>query len=396
MPAIRRVELTRVRVEKAGARAVAYRIWDAKVPGLCLRVLPSGTKTFEVHVGRNASTKLGRYPVVTLDAARTRAQARLGDFAKTGEHPRKRKLVTLSDFLRDRYAPWFNAEHKNGQRNIDAIESQFADWLERPMSEITAWKAEKYKAKRLKEDDVSPATVNRDLVRLKALVAKAVEWQVLKENPLSTVKRAKGESDAIVRFLSDAEEKTLRKALDERDKRAKLRRASGNAWRSKRDRDALPSIAGYVDHLQPMVLLSLNTGMRRGELTSITWDDVDMRRKIVTIRGGYSKAGRTRHIPLNAEAIEVLKRYRKQHSGEGRIFPVLDVKKAWGPLLAKAKIQTFRWHDLRHSFASRLVMKGVDLNVVRELLGHSDLAMTLRYAHLAPEHKAAAVERLVR
>jgi len=144
-----------------------------------------------------------------------------------------------------------------------------------------------------------------------------------------------------------------------------------------------------------MVLVSLNTGMRRGELTSITWDDVDLRRKVVTIRGGYSKAGRARHIQLNSEAVEVLKRYRKQHTGEGRIFAVHSVKKAWGELLTKAKISGFRWHDLRHSFASRLVMKGVDLNTVRELLGHSDLTMTLRYAHLAPEHKAAAVEKLI-
>src|SRR6201999_4559603 len=102
---------------------------------------------------------------------------------------------------------------------------------------------------------------------------------------------------------------------------------------------------------QPMVLLSLNTGMRRGELTSITWNDVDLRSKVVTIRGGYAKAGRARHIQLNSEALEVLKRYRKQHTGEGRIFPVHSVKKAWGQLLTNAKISDFRWPDLRHSFA---------------------------------------------
>jgi integrase len=395
MPTIKRVELTRARVEKSSPKPAAYRIWDAKVPGLCLRILPSGTKTFEVHVRRNASTKLGRYPHVTLDAARARAKARIGDFAKSGEHPRKRKIVTLRDFLDERYAPWFNAEHKNGERNIDAIEAQFEDHLNRPLTELTAWKVEKYKAGRLKKG-VSPATVNRDVVRIKAALAKAVEWELLKEHPLKTVKRAKGEADAVVRYLSEAEEKALRKALDERDRRAKVRRASGNVWRSERGREALPSIAGYVDHLQPMVLLSLNTGLRRGELTSITWDDVDARRKILTIRGGYSKAGKARHIPLNAEALGVLKRYRKQHSEDGRIFPVHSVKKAWGQLLTKARISSFRWHDLRHSFASRLVMKGVDLNTVRELLGHSDLKMTLRYAHLAPEHKAAAVEKLVR
>lgn len=91
----------------------------------------------------------------------------------------------------------------------------------------------------------------------------------------------------------------------------------------------------------------------------------------------------------------MLRSLRKQQEGEGRLFPIACPKKAWNALTAAAKIENFRFHDLRHTFASKLVMAGVDLNTVRELLGHGDIAMTMRYAHLAPEHKAAAVERLV-
>ena len=75
--------------------------------------------------------------------------------------------------------------------------------------------------------------------------------------------------------------------------------------------------------------------------------------------------------------------------------PLEDIKSAWLPLVGAAKVSAFRFHDLRHTFASKLVMAGVDLNTVRELLGHADLKMTLRYAHLAPEHKAAVVAKLV-
>jgi len=101
-------------------------------------------------------------------------------------------------------------------------------------------------------------------------------------------------------------------------------------------------------------------------------------------------------MPLNREAVDVLTKWQKQHESKGVLFNVRDVKKAWGALMIDAKIEGFNFHDLRHSFASRLAVAGVDLNTVRELLGHADMKMTLRYAHLSPEHKAAAVELLGR
>ena len=109
------------------------------------------------------------------------------------------------------------------------------------------------------------------------------------------------------------------------------------------------------------------------------------------------------HIPMNLTLIKTLMAWKEQtgRNGNDLIFPspktggVMDnCKKAWASLLKEANIVNFRWHDMRHDFASQLVMKGADLNTVRELLGHADMKMTLRYAHLAPQVKRAAVEML--
>jgi len=157
--------------------------------------------------------------------------------------------------------------------------------------------------------------------------------------------------------------------------------------------------------LTTIVLLALNTGMRKGEIFNLDWRDVDLVGAQVTVRGEGAKSGQTRYIPLNSEAVDVLTSWRATTTQpDGYVFPgrgdsddgrLDDVKKAWLPVVKAAKLQMFRFHDLRHSFASKLVMAGVDLNTVRELLGHADLKMTLRYSHLAPEHKAAAVAKLL-
>jgi len=149
-----------------------------------------------------------------------------------------------------------------------------------------------------------------------------------------------------------------------------------------------------------MVVASLNTGLRRGELFSLTWDNVAVASRVLTITGATSKSGQTRHMPLNDAAFEALAAWRNQTAGHGLVFPSADGRrfdncnKSWRGLLRDAEIAGFRWHDMRHEFASKLVMAGVPLNTVRELLGHADLSTTLRYAHLAPDHTAEAVQRL--
>ncbi|MBA8888887.1 integrase [Dokdonella fugitiva] len=373
MPAIRRQTLTKADVESAKPRESAYRLWDAKVPGLCLRVLPSGVKTFEAHVARGVSRRLGRFPVLTLEAARTKAIAALANPEAPAKPP---KVETFAEFLDERYGPWVKAERKAGAATLASIKATFADSLTKPLSAITAWQIERFKADRLRAG-IKPATVNRDLVRIRAALSKAVEWGMLPEHPLRTVKRAKGADDSRTRYLTAVEEKRLREAL--------------GALRLKRR-----------EHLVPLVLVAMNTGLRRGELFGLRWGDVSLDRAQLTVSAATSKGQIARHVPLNSEALETLVAWKpKGAKADDLVFAgaeggrLTNVNKSWAHLVDQAKLDDFRFHDLRHHFASRLVMAGVDLNTVRELLGHTDIKMTLRYSHLAPEHKANAVAKLV-
>src|SRR5205823_1819498 len=143
------------------------------------------------------------------------------------------------------------------------------------------------------------------------------------------------------------------------------------------------------------VLLSMNTGLRRGELLKLRWSSIDFAHQLLTVEGPTSKTRQTRHVPLNDEAMSVLTRWREQSGNRQRVFEIATgMKTAWPHLLKRARIAGFRWHDLRHHFASRLVQRGVPLNTVRDLLGHSSIAMTLRYAHLAPDQRREAVDKL--
>jgi len=164
----------------------------------------------------------------------------------------------------------------------------------------------------------------------------------------------------------------------------------------------------HPEHIEELEI-ALHTGMRRSEqYQRIEWSSVDLARKDLHIPN--SKNGQGRHIPLNAEARAAFERLRKARIGEGPIpiapegpiFMGLGGERLMSPrhwfedAVRKAGLRNFTWHDLRHTFASRLVMADVDIRTVAELMGHKSIQMTMRYAHLAPEHKLVAVERLAR
>jgi integrase len=274
------------------------------------------------------------------------------------------KKITFADFL-DEYLPWASV---NKGANTYALNRFCADRLRETftgyLAGLTAKQAEEYKVKR--RQAVSPATVNRELALLKHMCTKAVEWGYLKANPLASVKFLK-EPPGRLRYLT----------LEEMD--------------------AL--LAACSPHLRPIVITALHTGMRKSEILGLTWQDIDFGAKTITVR--QTKNNEPKVIPMNQSLYEELQRLpRRLHSAyvfcnvQGERYD--EVKRSFKTACRKAGIVDFRFHDLRHSFASHLVMNGINLKTVQHLLGHKDIRMTLRYAHLSREHLQAAVGKLDR
>ncbi len=234
----------------------------------------------------------------------------------------------------------------------------------RRIRSITPANVETYRATRLTEASV--ATTNRELAFLKCVFNDAIENHLADENPVRRVKLLE-ENNARVRWLSDEEESRLFDALD-------------------------PLGASAT-------LLALHTGLRQEEQFKLRWEYVDLAKGIITVP--RSKHGQVRYVPINDTARSVLLGLRNDtawvfpsRKRTTTIKPDNFILRHFKPALRQAGVENFRWHDLRHTFASRLVMAGVDLRTVQDLMGHKTIAMTLRYSHLAPEHLYAAVQKL--
>lgn len=220
----------------------------------------------------------------------------------------------------------------------------------------------------MKRGGLSGSTVNRYRSLVSSVFSFALRSGRVRANPCARVKRYR-ENDSRVRYLRDDEEERLRKIIQ-------------------------------AEHpaREPEMDLALYTGMRRGEQFTLKWNDVDLDAGILTVRG---KTGR-RFIVVNSGVRKALEKLRLLKSKASEyVCPETkgDGQRDWRRWLEKAAkkadVKNFHWHDLRHTFASRLVMRGVDIRQVQELLGHKSILMTMRYAHLSPDSRAAAAEKIV-
>lgn len=234
-----------------------------------------------------------------------------------------------------------------------------------PLKEITQQKIERFLTEQSEIKGWTVASRNRYLIMLKAIFSKAVEWEMLAVSPAADISFARGQ-EARTRFLTTEE---IEKLLEGASKR-----------------------------FRPLLMVALHTGMRKGEIFRLKWPDVDFKTGLITVH--MSKSGKRRSIPMDETLLETLRVLPSRFAG-GVVFPsqttgeeLTDVSKIFPMLCEKVKLDSVRFHDLRHTFASHLVMRGVDLRTVQELLGHATMSMTMRYSHLAPEHRAKAVRVL--
>lgn len=375
-----------------------YEVRSPRVLGLLLRVQPSGSRTYYVQLGRGDRRRIGPAGTFTLAQAEERAKAIIRD--PTASDRKSRGGTTLAEYIDDYYKDHALARLKGGARSIARVKAVWKSLLDKRVDEINSTEVARIRNKRIL-GGVKPATVNRDVAALSGVLSHWVENNKPAQHPLVDLRPLGVSDDEAVRYLAPDEAQRLRRALAQRDSQAAEKRRSANEWRNARGRKPLPEVEGYSDHITPMVLLSLNTGLRQGELFSLAWESVDLRVKTITVLASHSKGNTTRTVPLNAEALEVLTAIRPGKAA-GLVFksPVTggrfnNVKRAWAEITKAAAVPDLRWHDLRHDFASQLVMRGVPIFTVQKLLGHANSRMTQRYAKLAPSMLAAAVETLL-
>ena len=280
------------------------------------------------------------------------------------------KKVKFNDFA-EVYAENYGKKKRSWVSTDKMYLNRLKDFFgKKYLHEITPFLVHKYRTKRREEktrrkSKTSVAYVNRELACLKCMFRLAIDWEYAKENPVKKIKFEK-ENNSRTRFL---EKEELKKLLD-------------------------------CCHplLKAIVLVAVNTGMRKEEIRTLKWRDVDFQRGFVTLY--RTKNGEIRNVPLNRTAKEMLMAIPK-HVNSPFIFcnsdgNLYNFRASFITALKNAGIKDFRFHDLRHTAASYLAMAGIDLNTIRDILGHKSLGMVLRYAHLSKSHQMNAVSVLDR
>lgn len=308
---------------------------------------------------------------------------------KEGKHSQKLKPILFETF-KEKYLAHarVNKKPKSATRNEVSIKMLMPHFKGNLISSIHPFQVEQYKKDRL-DKGTSPATVNRDIACLRNMMNMAVQWGYLQINPVAKVKQLHEDNERTWSLSAD-EEKSLLKECEKRPQKLK--------------------------NLRDLVEVALHSGMRKGEIFGLKWVDVHLKEKYLVATD--TKTHEDRAVPMNATLEKILRRRNVTELGDyvftnaaGTRLTVLtnafwraieeaglirwDEKKSRNSKTVRVKIR-FRFHDLRHTFGSRLGMNGADLKTIMEIMGHKTPKTAMRYQHPSPEHKLTAVRSLDR
>ncbi len=282
--------------------------------------------------------------------------------------------IRFDDFAR-KFLDWY--EVQNSVRSYEDYRNLFNSTIiphfgQCKLTDISVEMIEDYK--RARSNCVSASTVNKELVALRHLMNKAILWDYLQRNPGLEVDKLRVKQRKF-RFLTLQEIENV--------------------------------VSVCPPYAKPILLTAVHTGLRKSELFRLEWDDVDFERKLIVVSNkddAHTKNYKIREIPITSQLLAELKKVKDESpSKSGIVFRKSDgsphmggLRKTLLRIIKNAGIESFTLHDLRHTFASHLVMEGVDIPTVQKLLGHSNIATTMIYAHLAPGHLRSAMDRLGR
>ncbi len=282
---------------------------------------------------------------------------------QNGVIPKEEKNIPLNK-LKQIYLDYSETNNRNYKNNLYYIKI-IMDYFEEntPAQKILPQTIEKFKETLRIERNLKNSSINRYLEILSKMFNLGIDNGLITQNPVSKVKKLQ-EDNHKIRFLTTEEENRLYKALP--------------------------------DFLKPIVTVALQTGMRKGEILNLQWNNIDFEYGFIELL--KTKTGKARKIPISDKLMEILKNQEKESDyvfiNPETGLPYVDIKKSFNKAKEEAGIKDFRFHDLRHTVATRLVEKGIDLLVVMDILGHTNIETTMRYAHPIPKRKQDAISVL--
>lgn len=318
------------------------------------------------HYGKRHAVRLGKG--INKTVARELAGIKRAEILKSEAGITQKRIHLPFDNACDDFISWAKANKrpKTIQSYRYCVGQLKRSFGSKTLGQIQPFAIEKHKKMRVEEN--ASVSANRELAVLKALFNRCTAWgKYSGPNPVKEVKLLK-EPKGRLRYLDPEEEANL------------LRHAR--------------------EPLRTVILVGTNAGLRiQAEALTLKWEDVDFRRGLLTVKAAYAKSGEGRAVNLNSILKAALKQLKDRSRGE-YVFskpdgsPYKSIRSAFKTACKHAKLSGVTPHTLRHTFASRLAMAGVDLRTIQELGGWKELEMLQRYAHLSPNHKSEAVEKI--